>query len=363
MTLPRIALFFYQSEGNKTLSYQHGWPEAMLKSNLLKCVHFNLANQTLAAQMTTAKRLHSGRFDAVVLLHSVFSNQQHLRRFLLWTVALHEAPKVFFIGNEYKLMPEKIHFCKKLKIDLLITQSNDKRVSSLYQNALGCKVACLPNTGIDPKIFRPTTPLQNRPNVIGYRSNPSIWYMGNDEKSAMSDWFQANESRIDVKVDASLSLSERFDAQGYAQFLNRCRGQLGTESGGDYFELTDRTRNQVNAHIRKYPEATWPEIKSLFFDHYGPSIPMRIISGRQVEAAACKTVQILFEGRYNNYLKPDVHYIPLKKDFSNIDDVMQKFKDDDYCRRTTENAYELVMSKLTYERLIEKFSIHLESIL
>lgn len=363
MTLPKIALFFVQSDDNATLSYQHGWPDAMLGSSFFECVPFNLANRTLADQMAIAKRLHLGRFDVVVLLHSVFSNQQNLRRFLLWIVALHDTPKAFFIGNEYKLMPEKIRFCKQLKIDLLITQSKDEQVSSLYRNALGCKVACVPNTGIDPKIFRPATELQNRPNVIGYRSNPSIWYMGNDEKSAITGWFQANESRIGVKVDASLSPSERFDAQGYAEFLNRCRGQFGTESGGDYFELTDRTRNKVNAYTRKYPEATWPEIKSLFFDHYGPSIPMRIISGRQVEAAACKTVQILFEGKYNDYLKPDVHYIPLKKDFSNIDDVMQKFKDDDYCRRITENAYDLVMSELTYEKLIETFSFHLESIL
>ena len=335
----------------------------MLGSSFFECVPFNLANRTLADQMAIAKRLHLGRFDAVVLLHSVFSNQQNLRRFLLWTVALHDTPKAFFIGNEYKLMPEKIRFCKQLKIDLLITQSKDEQVSSLYRNALGCKVACVPNTGIDPKIFRPATELQNRPTVIGYRSNPSIWYMGNDEKSAITDWFQANESRIGVKVDASLLPSERFDTQGYAEFLNRCRGQFGTESGGDYFELTDRTRNQVNAYTKKNPKATWPEIKAMFFDHYGPSIPMRIISGRQVEAAACKTVQILFEGRYNDYLKPDVNYISLKKDFSNIDDVMQKFKDDDYCRRITENAYDLVMSELTYEKLIEKFFIQLESIL
>jgi len=335
----------------------------MLKSSLIKCVHFNLANQTLAAQMAIARRLHSEPFDAVVLLHSVFSNQQYLRRFLLWTVAFHDAPKAFFIGNEYKLMPEKIRFCKQLRIKLLVTQSKDERVSSLYKNALGCKVACVPNTGIDPKIFSPTTPLQNRPNTIGYRSNPSIWYMGNDEKTAITDWFQANESRIGVKVDASLSPSDRFDAQGYAKFLNRCRGQLGTESGGDYFELTDRTRKKVNAYTRKYPAATWTEIKSLFFDHYGPSIPLRIISGRQVEAAACKTVQILFEGRYNDYLKPDKHYIPLKKDFSNFDEVMQKFRDDNYCLRITKNAYDLVMSELTYEKLIDKFAVHLESIL
>jgi hypothetical protein len=363
MTSPKIALFFFQSGENATLSYQHGWPGALLASRLFDCVPFNLAQRTFADLMAVARQLLAGRFDAIVLLHSVFSNQQNLRGFLMWAVAACRVPKVFFIGNEYKHMPEKIRFCRRLGVDLLITQSNDERVYSLYQNALGCEVACVPNTGIDPNVFRPIIPLKLRQIDIGYRSYASTWYLGNDEKSAIADWFLANSPRLGVKVDVSLSSADRFDAPGYAGFLNRCRGQIGTEAGGDYFELTDRTRKLVNAYINQHPSATWPEIKSLFFDSYGPSIPMRIISGRQVEAAACKTVQILFEGRYNDYLSPDQHYIPLKKDFSNVGEAMEKLADADYCKRITDNAFEIAMAELTYDKLILRFGDALSRVL
>ena len=107
----------------------------------------------------------------------------------------------------------------------------------------------------------------------------------------------------------------------------------------------------------------WSDVKRKFFDTYGPSIPMRIISGRQIEAAACKTVQILFEGRYNDYFQPDEHYIPLKKDFSNIEEVVRKFRDDTYCEGLVDKAYDVVMSELTYDRLIEKLSSELRHIL
>jgi hypothetical protein len=203
--------------------------------------------------------------------------------------------------------------------------------------------------------FSPKIALAKRSIDIGYRSYPSPWYLGNNEKVEIAECFAENAKRLGLSVDISLDPLKRFDTVGYASFLNNCRAQIGTESGGDYFELTDNTRIRVNSYINEQPKASWPEIKNLFFDGYGPSLSMRIISGRQVEAAACKTVQILFEGRYNEFFKPDVHFIPLRKDFSNIDEAVSKLKDDKFCASLTEAAFDVAMSKLTYKALIEKF--------
>ena len=48
----------------------------------------------------------------------------------------------------------------------------------------------------------------------------------------------------------------------------------------------------------------------------------RTISPRHFEAAAFRICQVLFEGEYSGVLRPMVHYIPLKKDFSNFDQVV-----------------------------------------
>jgi hypothetical protein len=351
----RIALLFVQSVENATLSYQHGWPRAFAESSLFSCTPINLAGLTFADRMDVARRLHTGRFDAIVLLHSVFSNQQNLRGSLFWALAACKVPKAYFIGNEYKLMPEKIRFCRRLGISLLITQSNDERVLALYRETLGCEVHSVPNTGIDPMIFRPISALAVRPIDIGYRSFAAAWYLGNNEKSEIAEYFTANVQRLGISVNISLDPKQRFDTAGYAAFLNSCRAQIGTEAGGDFFEITDRTRVRVNAYTGTHPETTWPEVKRMFFDSYGPSVPMRIISGRQVEAAACKTVQILFEGRYSGFFEPDIHYIPLRKDFANAEEAVSKFRDEYYCSRLTKAAFEVAMSELTYAALINKF--------
>jgi hypothetical protein len=81
----------------------------------------------------------------------------------------------------------------------------------------------------------------------------------------------------------------------------------------------------------------------------------RSITGRHAEAAATKTVQILFEGDYSGFFEPDVHYLALAKDFSNVDDVLARFRDDDHCREIAENAYRVATEELTYDRLLDRF--------
>jgi hypothetical protein len=359
----RIALLFAQGNANATLSYQHGWPRAFMESPRFETVPFNFAERSLADRIALVGKLVGKRVDAIVLLHSMYSNQNELRGPLPWLLGRFPQPKAYFIGNEYKGMPEKMRFCRALRLSLLITQCNALDVINLYAHELGCAVASVPNTGIDETIFAPRVPLSERTIDIGYRSYEAPWYLGNREKMEIAEFFRAMAPRYGLKVDISLDPKERFDAAGYAKFLNMCRAQIGAESGGDYFELTDVTRNKVNAFIAANPQASWPEVRRRFFDEYGPSTPLRIISGRQVEAAACKTVQILFDGHYNGYLQPDVHYIPLRNNFSNADEVVRKLRDDALCAEMVQAAYHVARSELTYERLINKFATALRDVL
>jgi hypothetical protein len=359
----RIALFFYQSRGKSTLTYQSGWPKSMMESSYFECQPINLANLSVSDRFTLIRQVCSNNYEAVVLLHSVFSNQKNLRGPLFWALAASATPKVYFIGNEYKHMPEKVRFCRTLGVSLLITQSNEEGVLKLYREALRCEVEYVPNTGVDQRVFKSTVAFDDRPVDIGYRSFASTWYLGNNEKSEIADYFLINAGRFGVHVDISLDPSQRFDTEGYSAFLNSCRSQLGTESGGDRFELTDHTRKAVNSFMNANPNVDWPEVKRRFFHEDAATVPMRIISGRQLEAAACRTVQILFEGRYGGHFEPDIHYIPLQKNFANVDEVIMKLRDTKYCDRLTQAAYDIAIAEFTYSALIRKFYRALRKVL
>jgi len=232
----------------------------------------------------------------------------------------------------------------------------------MYRGGLRCRVIGIPNTGLDPALFCPVTPSSDRPVDLGYRADEPAPYIGHTERRDIADYFRDRAEALQLRVDISLDPRCRLAGAEWARFLDRCKGQLGTEAGGDFFELTDATRNAVNAFTASHPDACFSDIWDRFFRNYENPVPIRIISGRNVEAAATKTVQLLFEGEYDGYLRPDEHYIPLKKDFTNVDDALRKFRDAAYCERVTGNAYNLAMSEFTYDRLIDRFIGAIETV-
>jgi phytoene dehydrogenase-like protein len=77
------------------------------------------------------------------------------------------------------------------------------------------------------------------------------------------------------------------------------------------------------------------------------------VSPRHFEAIMTKTCQILIEGRYNRVLEPEKHYIALKRDFSNLDEVLERLGDEQGIRSMVERAYEEIYlsGRYTYRSL------------
>ena len=71
-----------------------------------------------------------------------------------------------------------------------------------------------------------------------------------------------------------------------------------------------------------------------------------------LEAVITKTCQVLVEGDYDGILQPNRHYIPLKRDFSNLVEVLDKLRDDELLEEIANQAYEeIYMSKrYSYEK-------------
>jgi hypothetical protein len=354
-------LLYAQDNENTTLSYQYGWPRNFQDSIYFKCHSVNVAHRTFIKKVGNLASIKLAHVDAVILLHSVFSNTCNLNGRLFDAICQLQTPKIYFIGNEYKGMPEKMAFCDALNLSLLVTQSDSPNVHKLYKDRLGCDIFWLPYTGLDEKLFSPGAPSPSRPIDLGYRSFDSPRYLGHDERYQIAKFFKRTAPDFELTHDISLDPKDRFNELAWANFLKQCKGQLGSEAGGDFFELTDETRLKVNDYLGQNPNASMSEIYSAFFKDYRNPIPLRVISGRNIEAAGTKTVQILFEGHYNGFLLPDEHYISIKKDFSNSKEVFEKFQDDAYCHRITNNAYVLAKQELTYQKFIEKLHVKLTS--
>lgn len=351
----RTLLLYSASEANRTLSYQQGWPAQFARHARFGCTAVNVSDRRARVFALARLSARHRRFDAVVLLHSAFSNSRELDGRLFERICTLPQPKAFFIGNEYKLMPQKIAFAEELGVRLLVTMNPSLRAQALYRERLRCEVTCIPSAGLDTELFRPGPPREERPIDLGYRGFEAPLYLGHDERRRIVAHFVHEAPRYGLAVDISTDPAARLEGPEWAAFLARCKGHIGTEAGTDYFEFDDSTRLRVNAYLDERPEAGFDEVWERFFAGYESPVSARMISGRQVEAAGTKTVQILFEGLYSGYFEPGVHYIPLRKDLSDAGEAVERFRDVDLCRRITEAAYDVAMTELTYERLIDRF--------
>jgi hypothetical protein len=63
------------------------------------------------------------------------------------------------------------------------------------------------------------------------------------------------------------------------------------------------------------------------------------ISPRHLEAVITKTAQLLVEGSYSGVLEPERHYIPVRRDFSNLDEGLERLRDVEAVEAMAERAY------------------------
>lgn len=335
-----------------TLSYQRAWPRPLASHPALDCSFVNLA----AGERVGPRLGRSvGRgIDVVVLLHSVFSNARLLDVASARRVARSRCTRVVFLANEYKLMPEKMAYVDELRADLVVSQLDGAEALDLYRRRLACRVTWLPNAGLDPERFRPPADDSGRSIELGYRAYENPWYLGHQERRDIADAFTDAAARHGLAVDISLDPADRLDEDEWPAFLRRCLGQLGSEAGGDYLELDDRTRKAVNRHLEEQPDASFEAVRARFFDGYADPVSGRALSSRIIEAAGTKTAQLLLEGRYGGLLEPDVHYIPIRRDLSNVDEAIAKLRDPGVRAEVAGNAYRLVREELGCDRLVDR---------
>ncbi len=199
---------------------------------------------------------------------------------------------------------------------------------------------------------------QRRPIDIGYRTESTArWGRFNIIKATIADIFLKKANEFNLTVDIKVGQKHFYQGDEWLEFLSRCRYTLGIEGGSRLLDWNGSIWYSVNAFLKKYPSATIDDLsKNCVPIEKEGEINVVAISPRHLEACMTRTVQILVEGQYNGVLKPNEHYIPLRSDFSNIDQVMSQLSDESQRNRIAKAAFEdIVMSqRYTYRSLINR---------
>jgi len=317
-------------------------------------------------ELAFPKDLSKYSFDAIILHYSLFATghtYEFSPAFLNYLRENQDTTKLAFFQDDYRNCQKRFKFINDHNIDTVYTWQPEKNRDLVYKKYTNASNVFTTLTGyVTPELphiakkFR--KPTSERTIEIGYRARQLDYYMGigAQEKHEIGEKFLkiAQEKEYDLILDIEVQDQKRLYGDDWYRFMGNCKGMLGVESGVSIVDVEDKVRKGCDAILKENPSITFQEMYDQFLHEWDNKLPARSLSPRHFEAAAFKTCQILFEGEYSGILKPNVHYISLKKDFSNVDEVVQAFKNDDFRNQIVENAYNDLIdaNKYGYEAFI-----------
>jgi hypothetical protein len=154
--------------------------------------------------------------------------------------------------------------------------------------------------------------------------------------------------RRGLPVDIEWDDSRRIYGSDWSRFLEDANATLGTESGSNVFDEHGAIRAAIEQAQREDPGVTYAQIRERFLEGEEGRIRMNQISPKIFEAIACRTALVLFEGDYSGVIKPGRHYLSLKKDFSNLDEILGRLQDHGFLEELTARAYRDIIESGRY---------------
>ncbi|MBI4971273.1 MAG: hypothetical protein HZC17_05495 [Candidatus Omnitrophica bacterium] len=321
---------------------------------------------TLSTRGKWSKGLKTEDFDVLVIHYSIYIlGSVYLNRDAKKFVRDFQGLKVQFIQDEYRTVNAIIEEMRFLGIDLLFTCYPEQEIEKVYPESRlpGVrKVNTL--TGYVPcdllDFLVPSTAF--RTIDAAYRARKVPLWLGRlgAEKWQIVPKFLEVASASKLVLDLAVEEEERLYGRRWIRFLASSKTVLGTESGASVVDFTGEIQQSVEDYLRGNPSASFDEIEERFLSVHEGKIRMNQISPRCFEAAALKTVMILFEGEYSGILKPGRHFISLKKDFSNVNEVIAAINNPVMLQEIADCTYEEIARNPNYS--FKKFISGFDSI-
>lgn len=301
-------------------------------------------------------------FDVLVLHYSVRTSLvDHLSEKFALQVERHAGIKILFVQDEYDSVETTRRWMDRLRFDIVYTCVPSEGREYVYPSERFPDTAFIPTlTGYVPEdsdLDAFAMPIRERAKLIGYRGRalPHIYgWLGYEKYRVGADVRRFAEERK-LPVDIETDDSRRIHGTDWYRFLGSVRATLGTESGSNVFDIDGSLPKAIKDLLDKYPGISFEEVHRQVLAAHEGLVTMNQVSPKIFEAIRLRTALVLFEGAYSGVVKPDLHYIPLRKDYANIDEVFEKLQDFDFLEALTQRAYDNVIASgnYSYRRFVE----------
>ncbi len=304
-------------------------------------------------------------YDVVVIHYSIIiCNDSYLNASARERIRHFSGMKVLFIQDDYRWINATFSALDYMRISIIFGLASKEVQDAMYPDKKLstplCKKTVLPGY-VETRLLK-LKPKKHSERTchIGYRARKLSAWIGKhaQQKYLIAEKVQTDlQNRNELRTDISCREEDRLYGKAWINFLLNCRAVLGTESGSSVCDFTGDIQKNVEEHEQRDPNVTFNELSELYFKDVDGKYVINVISPRAFEAAALKCLMILYEGEYSGILKPYRHYLPLRRDHSNLNEIVDLLHDESNYLDIVENAYnEIALNpEYRYPAMINKF--------
>ena len=297
----------------------------------------------------------------------------HLTNFLV----SYRGNKFAFIQDEYYDTNLMKIFLEIININTVFTCIPKEHISKIYNN-LNNTGFVFNLTGYIPDYNFDIIPIKDRTCDVFYRGRELHYWYGDlgQDKMNIGKYMKKYCDKYDLVSNIDWHGNNCIYGDKWFKVLGNSKVTLATESGTTIFDIDNTLVTDINIALEeepnrghqngysKVPKYSYEEISKLVNLKRNEVPNMGQVSPKMFEAIMLGTVLVMYEGYYYpGFFIPDVHYIVLKKDYSNINDVINKIKDDNFLQKMSDRAYNDIIrsGKYSYKNFIEMFDKEVEN--
>lgn len=324
--------------------------------------------------------LDLAEFDGIIIHAAVaynFENLHALDTQLARPFERYDGVKVLMKQDEQCLTARFAEYLGHKRFDVLLTCVPEAELPRVYPREQVGHVAFVPVlTGyVTPAMREMAAPWsRSRPIDIGYRGSIqplAFGRLGLEKRKIGYDVTAALAGREGLRADISSRPQDRFNGAAWIDFIAGSKATLGVESGSNLFDfdgtVEEWCRRFEAAHSEMDPlsEEFYRSADREYLHGFEGNVDYAQVSPRHFEAAAARSLQILYEGRYSGIFSPGEHFLPLARDLSNFGEVLDTLADERRCAEMTERSFAEIIRNPSYgyEAFVAKVDAALDAAL